>query len=92
VAFVFTGPGKSTIIAGSEVAQQPRRILSTDSAGAKSAVLDIPTSVDYALRVLPSPKHKLNIDIGILQAAGRVAPAIDLKARARFAFGISYGF
>jgi len=92
VGFVFTGPGKSTIILASEAAQQPQRILSTSAAGVKSPVLDIPTSIDYAIRVVPSAKHKLNIDAGILQAAGRIAPGIDLKARARFAFGISYGF
>jgi hypothetical protein len=92
LGFVFTGPGKSTIILASEVAQQPQRILNTSSTGVKSSLLDIPTSIDYAIRVVPLPKHKLNIDAGILQAAGRVAPTIDLKARARFAFGITYGF
>lgn len=92
VAFVFTGPGKSSIILGSEVAQQPQRVKSTSSAGASTGVLDIPTSIDYAIRVAPSPKHKINVDAGILQAAGRVAPGVDLKSRARFAFGISYGF
>ena len=92
LAFVFTGPGKSTIILGSEAAQQPQRILSTSAAGFKTGVFDIPTSIDYAIRVVPSAKHKINIDAGILQAAGRIAPGVDLKARARFAFGISYGF
>jgi len=43
------------------------------------------------VRIVPSPKHKLNLDFGVLQAAGRIAPGIDLQARARFAFGISYG-
>jgi hypothetical protein len=92
LAFVFTGPGKSTIILASEVAQQPQTIKLTDASGNSSAAFDIPTSVDYAVRFVPSPKHKLNIDFGILQAAGRIAPGVDLKARARAAFGISYGF
>jgi len=94
VAFVFTGPGKSTIILASEAAQQPQRIKATSSAGVSSGVLDIPTSIDYAVRFVPSPKHKLNIDFGILQAAGIINsnPVINLKARARAAFGISYGF
>ena len=87
LGFVLTGPGKSTIILASEVAQQPRRI---DVGGTPS--FDIPTSVDYAARIVPLPKRKLNIDFGVLQAAGRIAPGVDLKARARFAFGISYGF
>jgi len=87
LAFVFTGPGRSTIILASEVAQQPQRI--KQNLGLN---LDIPTSLVYAARFVPSPKHKLNVDFGILQAAGRIAPGVDLKARARAAFGISYGF
>jgi hypothetical protein len=92
LAFVFPGPAKGTIILASEVAQQPQRIKYTSASGATAAVLDIPTSIDYAIRYVPSPKHKINIDFGILQAAGRIAPGVDLKARARAAFGISYGF
>jgi hypothetical protein len=102
LAFVFTGPGKSAIILASEVAQQPQTIKLTSASGATSAAFDIPTSIDYAVRVVPSPKHKLNIDFGILQAVGVIEtiPATDssainyvnLKARARAAFGISYGF
>jgi hypothetical protein len=66
----------------------------TSTAGVSSGVFDIPTSIDYAVRVVPSPKHKLNVDFGILQAAGIInsSPIINLKARARAAFGISYGF
>ena len=87
LGFVLTGPGKSTIILASEVAQQPRH---SDVGGTPS--FDIPTSVDYAARIVPLAKRKLNIDFGVLQAAGRIAPGVDLKARARFAFGVSYGF
>jgi hypothetical protein len=92
LAFVFPGPAKGTIILASEVAQQPQRIKYTSTTGIASPVLDIPTSIDYAVRYVPSPKHKINIDFGILQAAGRIAPGVDLKACARAAFGISYGF
>lgn len=92
VAFVFTGPGKSSIILASEAAQQPQKIKTTSAAGVSSGVFDIPTSLVYAVRVVPSPKHKLNLDFGVLQAAGKIAPGVDLKARARVAFGISYGF
>jgi hypothetical protein len=35
---------------------------------------------------------KLNFDFGIAQAAGKVAPGIDLKARHQFGLGVSYGF
>jgi hypothetical protein len=92
LGFVFTGPGKSTIILASEVAQQPRQIKLTTSSGVAYAAFDIPTSIDYAIRIVPSPRHKINIDAGVLQAAGRIAPGVNLDARARFAFGISYGF
>lgn len=85
--FVFTGPGKSTIILAAEVAQQPRRI---NVGGTPS--FDIPTSEVYAVRVVPFAERKLNFDLGVLQAAGRIAPGVDLKARARVAFALSYGF
>jgi hypothetical protein len=85
VAFVFPGPFKSSITLGAEAAQQPQNVSGMPT-------LDIPTSLVYALRVTPSPKHKLNVDFGILQAAGRIAPGVNLQARARFGFGISYGF
>jgi len=91
LGFVFTGPGKSTIILASEAAQQPKTIKSTAANGSTAANFDIPTSIDYAVRIVPSPKRKLNLDFGVLQAAGRIAPGVDLQARARFAFGISYG-
>jgi len=90
LAFVFKGPAKGTIILASEVAQQPQRIKTPSASGLPP--LDIPTSIDYAVRYVPSPKHKLNIDFGILQAAGTIYPGVNLKARARAAFGISYGF
>jgi hypothetical protein len=91
LGFVFTGPGKSTIILASEAAQQPKTIKLTAANGSTSGAFDIPTSVDYAIRIVPSPKHKLNLDFGVLQAAGKIAPGVDLQVRARFAFGISYG-
>lgn len=90
VAFVFTGPGKSAIILASEVSQQPQHI----KVGQASA-LDIPTSEVYAVRIVPLPKYKLNIDAGVLHAAGNVSSPgvpLNLNARARVAFGISYGF
>jgi hypothetical protein len=99
LAWVFTGPGKSTIILGSEVAQQPRNILVTLTSGATAGIFDIPTSEVYAIRIVPSPKVKLNLDAGMLQAAGHIGASptlpsvpVNLDARARFAFALSYGF
>jgi|CZKF01.1.fsa_nt_gi hypothetical protein len=93
LAFVFTGPNKSTIILGSEVSQQPQRIKNPLGVN-----FDIPNSEVYAVRFVPSPKHKLNIDAGVLQAANKILalpttpPGLYVNARARVAFGISYGF
>jgi hypothetical protein len=86
LALIFTGPGKSSIIVGSEVSQQPQRIKFGPEQG-----LDVPTSEVYAVRFVPSPNHKLNIDAGVLHAGGNIG-GVNLDARARVAFGISYGF
>jgi hypothetical protein len=99
LAWVFTGPGKSTVILAGEVAQQPNHVLVTLNSGAKAGIFDIPTSEVYAVRVVPSPKHKLNVDFGVLQAVGNIGASptlpsvpVNLKARARVAFAVSYGF
>jgi hypothetical protein len=75
--------------------QQPRSI-----EGLPGAV--VPTTLTYAVRIVPAgalPLHgwgvespKLTIDFGLAQAAGRIAPGVDLQARRQFALGISYGF
>jgi Protein of unknown function (DUF3034) len=93
--FAFKGPGRSTILLGSEFMQQPRSI-----EGLPGAV--VPTTLTYAVRVIPSgalPLHgwgvetpKLTLDFGVAQAAGTIMPGVDLQARHQFAFGISYGF
>jgi hypothetical protein len=93
--FAFKGPGRSTILLGSEVLQEPRRI-----EGLPGAV--IPTTITYAVRIVPAgalPIHgwgvetpKLTLDFGLAQAAGNILPGVDLQARHQFAFGISYGF
>jgi hypothetical protein len=83
-AFVVKGPAKSTLIFGSEFAQQPRSIQNLPGA-------DIPTTLTYAARIVPFEKTKLNVDFGITQAAGEILPGVDLKVRHQFAFGISYG-
>jgi len=59
--------------------------------GGQASALDIPTSEVYAVRIVPLPKYKLNFDGGILHAGGNVG-GLNLDARARVAFGISYGF
>jgi hypothetical protein len=100
-AFVITGPAKSTIILGSEVAEQPQHILSA-TAGAHTALFDIPTSEVYAVRLVPFAKlAKLNVDAGVLHAGGWIGNGtteavmgsnLNLNMRARVAFAVSYGF
>jgi Protein of unknown function (DUF3034) len=93
--FAFKGPGRSTILFGSEFMQQPRSI-----EGLPGAV--VPTTLTYAVRVIPSgalpvrgwgvETPKLTLDFGLAQAAGTIMPGVDLQARHQFAFGVSYGF
>lgn len=85
VAFVVPGPAKSTLILGSEFAQQPR-----DIEGLPGAVM--PTSLTYFVRILPNKEVPMAIDFGVAQAAGKILPGVDLKARAQFAMGLSYRF
>jgi hypothetical protein len=94
-AFALRGPGRSTILLGSELLQEPRAV--QDLPG-----VVIPTTITYAIRIVPAgalPLHgwgvespKLTIDLGLAQAAGNVASGVNLKARHQFALGISYGF
>ena len=83
-AFVFKGPAKSTLIFGSEFSQEPREVQNLPGA-------IVPTTITYAARIVPSEKHKLNIDFGVAQAAGQILPGVNLQARHQFALGISYG-
>ncbi|HET8668840.1 MAG TPA: DUF3034 family protein [Terriglobales bacterium] len=85
VAFVFKGPGSSNIIFGTEAAQQPHHPLNFPT-------LNIPTTLTYCMRVVPSSKHKLNLDFGVAQLAGNVMPGVNLKARHQIGTQISYGF
>jgi hypothetical protein len=94
-AFALKGPGRSTILLGSEVLQQPRSVQ-----GLPGAV--IPTTLTYAIRIVPAgalPLHgwgvespKLTIDLGVAQVAGTIMPGVNLQAQHQFALGISYGF
>lgn len=84
-AFVVQGPAKSTLIFGSEFAQQPHFI--KDLPGAT-----VPMTLTYFVRIVPKGEVPFNIDFGVAQAAGKIAPGVDLKARNQFAMGMSYRF
>ncbi len=84
-AFVVSGP-RSTLIFGSEVAQQPRRV-----AGLPDAA--VPSTLTYFVRVVPKIEGtKMNIDFGVAQVAGNVMPGVNLRSRHQSAIGVSYQF
>jgi hypothetical protein len=85
VAFVFQGPAKSAVILGVEIAQQPRHPDQLPDAVIRTAFV-------YALRVVPSPRLKLNVDFGILEGPGQIAAGVDLKAKDCPGAAISYAF
>jgi hypothetical protein len=84
-AVVFPGPAKSAIVLGVEIAQQPRHPDQLPNAVIRTAFV-------YALRVIPSPRLKLNADFGVLEGPGQIAPGVDLKAKDCPGAAISYAF
>jgi hypothetical protein len=92
VAFVVKLPGKSTLILASEAAQQPHHPYGFATAN-DPAILNIPTTLTYAARFVPTSKYKLNFDVGVAQIAGNVNSGIpSLQARHQLAAQMSYGF
>jgi hypothetical protein len=105
-AIVFSGPGKSQVIFGSEVSGNPTNPQYLDgkknelfpNGGGPNYVL--PTTLTYALRVIPNPKHKFNMDFGYAEAAGWVGPThvagypaqLNLECRRQIGVGVTYGF
>jgi hypothetical protein len=83
--FVVNLPKKATAIFAAEIAQQPRHPDQLPTAV-------IPTTVAYAVRLTHIAERKLNVDLGVAQVAGKIAPGVDLQARSRFALQVSYGF
>jgi hypothetical protein len=89
-AFVVNGPAKSALIFGSEALQEPHHV---EGLGSGPGAPTIPTSLTYFVRVVPHlAGSPLQVDFGVAQFAGKIAPAIDLQARARVGMGISYHF
>jgi hypothetical protein len=85
VGFVIKLPKKASAILAAEIAQQPHH-------PDQLAFASIPTTVTYAVRLSPAPGSKLNVDFGVAQVAGQIAPGVDLRARSRLGLQISYGF
>jgi hypothetical protein len=86
-AFVVKGPAKSALIFGSEAVQQPHYVQPLGNSAT------IPTSLSYFVRVVPHLEGSpLQVDLGVVQAAGRVAPGLNLNANGRVGMGVSYHF
>ena len=83
--FVVKLPKGASAIFAAEIAQQPRHPDQLPNAV-------IPTTITYAVRLTPIPERKLNVDFGVAQIAGEIAPGVDLHARSRLAVQVSYGF
>jgi hypothetical protein len=84
-AFVVKGPAKSTLILATEFAQQPREIKNLPGAV-------VPTTLTYAVRIVPTERAKFNVDLGVGQVANHIMPGVDLGIRKQFALGVSYAF
>jgi hypothetical protein len=85
IAFVFKAPKASTVIFGFELSQQPLHPQYLPTA-------NIPTTLVYAVRFVPTPKQKFNVDFGIAQVAGQISPGVNLQARSQVGVQVSYGF
>ena len=85
LGFVVPGPFKSKVVFGSEVLQEPRHIEGLPGA-------NLPTTLTYFARTVPSSELPLNVDFGVAQVANQVMPGVNLHARSQFALGVSYRF
>lgn len=83
--FAFQGPAKSLIVLGSEALQEPHYLQALGGAAT------MPTTLSYFARIQPKGKP-FNVDLAVVQAAGKINPEADVEARARFGMGISYRF
>jgi hypothetical protein len=98
VAFVFTGPRRSTIVFGTEAAAQPHHPSGYSSFHDIGGLpLNIPTTLTYCTRVVPSSKHPINVDFGVAQVAGRIynngaGTVVDLQARHTYGAQITRAF
>ncbi|HVJ09034.1 MAG TPA: DUF3034 family protein [Acidisarcina sp.] len=65
--------------------QEPRRVKNLPAA-------DIPTTMDYAVRITQRENPRFAFDAGVGQVAGRIMPGVNLHARSVFGMGLTYKF
>ena len=92
VACMFGGIGIALPLSHGYVAvpaagftQEPQRVKNLPGA-------DIPTTLDYAVRITRIEDAKWTFDAGVGQVAGYILPGVNLNARAVFGMGLSYKF
>jgi len=92
VACMFGGIGIALPLSHGYVAvpaagftQEPQRVKKLPGA-------DIPTTLDYAVRITRIEDAKWTFDAGVGQVAGYILPGVNLNARAVFGMGLSYKF
>jgi hypothetical protein len=98
VAFVFALPNKGSLILGTEASMQPKHPLGyTSYTDVGGLPLNIPTTLTYCIRIVPTTKAKINMDFGIAQVAGRIfnngaGTIVDLKARHAWGSQLTWAF
>jgi hypothetical protein len=89
--FIVRGPAKSSVIFGAEALQEPHHIEGLAAFG--GVPVTVPTSLSYFVRVVPRMQRTpLQVDFAVAQLAGKIAPTLDVQARAQMGMGISYHF
>lgn len=85
VGILLPLPGNYVIVPAAGFTQEPRRVQGLTGA-------DIPTTLDYAIRITQRKDARFAFDAGVGQVAGRILPGVDLEARSVFGMGLSYKF
>jgi hypothetical protein len=85
LGIILPGPFGLVFVPAAGFTQEPRHVQNLPAA-------DIPTTLDYAVRITQRKDARFAFDAGIGQVAGRIIPGVNLNARSVFGMGLSYKF
>lgn len=87
LGFPLPGPWGLVFVPAAGFTQEPQHVKNLPGA-------DIPTTLDYAVRVTQrnQEKARFSFDIGVGQVANRILPGVELDARHVLGLGASYKF
>ena len=85
LGIILPGPFGLVFVPAAGFTQEPRHVQNLPAA-------DIPTTLDYAVRITQRKDAHFAFDAGIGQVAGRIIPGVNLNARSVFGMGLSYKF